>query len=36
MLDPVAGGRFEHSEPTIVDGQNLDVPTYIRLNLKLK
>ena len=36
MLDPVAGGRFEHSEPTIVDGQNLDVPTYIRLDLKLK
>jgi cell division protein FtsZ len=36
MLDPVARGRFEHSEPTIVDGQNLDVPTFIRLNLKLK
>jgi len=36
MLDPVGGGRFQHSEPTIVNGQNLDVPTYIRLNIKLK
>ena len=36
MLDPVARGRFEHSEPTIIDGQDLDVPTFIRLNLKLK
>jgi cell division GTPase FtsZ len=36
MLDPVGGRLFQHSEPTIVNGQNLDVPTYIRLNIKLK
>jgi len=27
-------GRFEKSEPTIVNGEDLDVPTYLRRNLK--
>ena len=29
-------GRFEKSEPTIVDGEDLDVPTFMRKNLKAK
>ena len=35
-FEPVNRGRFEKSEPTIVDGQDLDVPTFLRRNLKLK
>jgi cell division protein FtsZ len=27
-------GRFKNVEPTVVDGQNLDVPTFIRLGVK--
>ena len=29
-------GRFDKSEPTIVDGEDLDVPTFMRKNLKMK
>jgi cell division protein FtsZ len=30
-LDPVAGrGRFAKTDPTIVDGEDLDVPTFLR------
>ena len=36
LLDPVARGRFERSEPTIVDGQDLDIPTFLRRNVKVK
>lgn len=36
QFEPVTRGRFEKSEPTIVDGQDLDVPTFLRRNLKLK
>jgi len=35
-LEPANRGRFEKSEPTIVDGQDLDVPTFLRKNLKVK
>ncbi len=35
-LDPVARGRFEKSEPTIVGGEDLDVPTFIRQKIKLR
>ena len=35
-LDPVARGRFEKSEPTIVGGEDLDVPTFLRQKLKLR
>jgi cell division protein FtsZ len=35
QFEPVTRGRFEKSEPTIVDGQDLDVPTYLRRNLKV-
>jgi len=35
-FEPVTRGRFEKSEPTIVDGQDLDVPTYLRHRLKLR
>ncbi len=36
QFEPVTRGRFEKSEPTIVDGQDLDVPTFMRRNIKLK
>ena len=35
QFEPVTRGRFEKSEPTIVDGQDLDIPTFLRLNVKL-
>jgi cell division protein FtsZ len=35
-LDPVARGRFEKSEPTIVGGEDLDVPTFLRQKIKLR
>jgi hypothetical protein len=28
-------GRFDNSEPTIVNGEDLDVPTFLRKNLKI-
>jgi len=36
QFEPVTRGRFEKSEPTIVDGQDLDVPTYMRRRVKLR
>jgi cell division protein FtsZ len=36
QLEPVARGRFEKIEPTIVEGEDLDVPTFLRLKLKKK
>ena len=35
QFEPVTRGRFEKSEPTIVDGQDLDVPTFLRRNVKV-
>jgi len=32
----VTRGRFEKSEPTIVEGEDLDIPTYLRKNIKVK
>lgn len=29
-------GRFEKSEPTIEDGQDLDIPTFLRRNIKIR
>lgn len=29
-LDPGARGRFDNSSPTVVDGEDLDVPTFLR------
>jgi len=34
QFEPVARGRFEKIEPTIVGGEDLDVPTFLRLNKK--
>lgn len=34
-LEIVNKGRFDKSEPTLYDGQDLDVPTYIRRNVVL-
>lgn len=34
--DNAVRGRFDKSEPTIVDGEDLDVPTFMRKNLKVK
>jgi cell division protein FtsZ len=36
QFEPVTRGRFEKSEPTIVEGQDLDVPTYLRKNIRVK
>lgn len=36
QFEPVSRGRFEKSEPTIVDGEDLDVPTFLRKNAKLR
>ena len=32
--EPVYRGRFERSEPTIVDGEDLDVPAFLRKGMK--
>ena len=34
-LDLAGKGRFKNVEPTVVDGQDLDVPTFIRLGVKI-
>jgi cell division protein FtsZ len=34
-LKTIQRGRFDKSEPTIVEGEDLDTPTYLRLGLKL-
>jgi cell division protein FtsZ len=34
-LDHVTRGRFEKSEPTLWDGENLDVPTFLRRGIAL-
>ena len=34
--DNAVRGRFDKSEPTIIDGEDLDVPTFMRKNLKVK
>jgi cell division protein FtsZ len=36
QFEPVTRGRFEKSEPTVVEGEDLDVPTYLRKNIKVK
>lgn len=35
QFEPAARGRFDKSEPTIVEGEDLDVPTYMRRGHKL-
>jgi cell division protein FtsZ len=35
QFDAVSRGRFEKSEPTIIDGQDLDVPTFLRQRMKV-
>jgi cell division protein FtsZ len=34
-LNPYQRGRFDKSEPTIFDGEDLDVPTFLRRGIKL-
>ena len=36
QFESVTRGRFEKSEPTIVEGQDLDVPTFLRKNIRVK
>jgi len=36
QFEPVTRGRFEKSEPTIVEGEDLDIPTYLRKNIRVK
>ena len=35
-LDNISRGRFDKSEPTLYDGENLDVPTFLRRGVTLK
>ena len=35
-LDNISRGRFDKSEPTLYDGENLDVPTFLRRGITLK
>lgn len=35
-FDKPSKGRFDKSEPTIVDGEDLDLPTFMRRKIKLK
>jgi cell division protein FtsZ len=34
-LEIISKGRFDKSEPTVRNGEDLDVPTYIRRGLVL-
>jgi cell division protein FtsZ len=36
QFEPLTRGRFEKSEPTIVEGQDLDIPTFLRKNVRVK
>ncbi len=36
QFESVARGRFEKSEPTIVEGEDLDVPTFLRMRGKAR
>ncbi len=36
QFEPISRGRFEKSEPTIIDGQDLDVPTFLRKNVRIR
>lgn len=36
QFESITRGRFEKSEPTIVEGQDLDVPTFMRKNVRVK
>jgi cell division protein FtsZ len=36
QFEPVSRGRFDKSEPTIIDGQDLDVPTFLRKNVRVR
>ena len=36
QFESVTRGRFEKSKPTIVEGQDLDVPTSLRKNVRVK
>jgi cell division protein FtsZ len=36
QFEPVTRGRFEKSEPTIVEGQDLDIPTFLRKHVRVK
>ena len=34
-LDIISRGRFDKSEPTILKGEDLDIPTYVRRGISL-
>jgi len=36
QFEAATRGRFEKSEPTIIDGQDLDVPTFMRKRVRIK
>jgi len=36
QFEPISRGRFEKSEPTLEGGQDLDVPTFLRRNFRIR
>jgi len=36
QFEPVSKGRFDKSEPTIIEGEDLDVPTFLRRKTRLR
>ena len=36
LFDAVEQGRFKGVNPTIVDGSNLDIPTFIRRRIQIQ
>ena len=35
-LDQAMRGRFKDLDPTMVDGEDLDIPAFIRMRIRLK
>ena len=35
-LEPFGRGRFKNTEPTILDGEDLDIPTFVRRGISIK
>jgi len=35
QFEPISRGRFEKSEPTIVEGHDLDIPTVLRKGFRI-
>lgn len=36
QFESISRGRFDKSEPTIIDGEDLDIPTFMRKGIRIK